>query len=88
MRADHTHFKIGIAMIIVMFCISVTLQLIYRAQKRSLSRTNSTIVHTQQEIAQAQAQLSGLIRPEVLRNIISGMYPNFESIGFKKYKCY
>lgn len=84
MKDDEKIFKIGIGMVAAMFIIGVSLQVFYRAQNRSMARTNAAIVHAQQETAEAQAQLSELVRPEVLKNVISGMYPGFESIGFKK----
>ncbi len=84
MNNDEKIFKIGIGMVAAMFVITVSLQVFYRAQNRSMARTNAAIVHIQQETAEAQAQLSELVRPEVLRNVISGIYPHFESIGFTK----
>jgi hypothetical protein len=84
MNNDERIFKIGIGMVAAMFIIGVSLQVFYRAQNRAMTKTNAAIVHAQQETAQAQAQLSELVRPEVLRSVIFGTYPHFESIGFKK----
>jgi len=84
MNNDERIFKIGIGMVAAMFIIGVSLQVFYRAQNRAMTKINAAIVHAQQETAQAQAQLSELVRPEVLRSVIFGIYPRFESIGFKK----
>jgi hypothetical protein len=84
MNDDEKIFKWGLALMAAMFVIGAALQVCYRAQSRALARTNSAIVRTQQETAEAAAQLSALVRPEVLRGIVAEMYPRFESIGFKK----
>jgi hypothetical protein len=84
MKDDEKIFRLGIGMVAAMFVIGVALQVFYRAQSREMARTNASIVRAQQETAEAAARLSALVRPEVLRSVASGMYPGFESIGFKK----
>jgi len=84
MKDDEKIFQIGIGMLAAMFVLGATLQVCYRAQTRSLARLNAATVRTMQETAEAQARLAGLVRPEVLRSVVSEMYPKFESIGFKK----
>lgn len=84
MKDDEKIFRFGIGMVAAMFFIGIMLQVFYRAQSRERARTNAEIVRVQQETAEAQARLSAFVRPEVLRSVTSGMYPRFESIGFKK----
>lgn len=84
MKDDERIFRLGISMVVAMFVIGVSLQVFFRAQSRQLARTNASIVRVQQETAQAQARLATLVRPEILRSLISEIYPKFESIGFKK----
>ena len=84
MKDNEKIFHIGIGMLAAMFVLGAGLQVCFRAQTRSLARLNAATVRTQQETAEAQARLAGLVRPEVLRSVVSEMYPRFESIGFKK----
>ena len=84
MKDDEKIFGWGVGLLAAMFVIGATLQVCYRAQSRAIARANAGIVRTQQETADAQAKLSALVRPEILRNVVNEMYPRFESIGFKK----
>jgi len=84
MRDDEKVFRWGIGLLAAMFVIGATLQVFSRAQNRQLARVNAGIVKAQQEIALASTQFSAMLRPDVLRGQVSAMFPNFESIGFKK----
>ncbi|MCL1891761.1 MAG: hypothetical protein FWF97_00480 [Alphaproteobacteria bacterium] len=84
MKDDEKIFGWGVGLLAAMFVIGASLQVCYRAQSRAIARANAGIVRTQQETAEAQARLAGLVRPEVLRSVVAEMYPRFESIGFKK----
>ncbi|MDR0967562.1 MAG: hypothetical protein LBL75_01890 [Rickettsiales bacterium] len=84
MNNDERVFRIGVGLVVAMFVIGIVLQVCYRAQSRSMARINANIVKTQQETAQAQAVLSTMVRPDVLRARVASVYQNYESIGFKK----
>lgn len=84
MSEDEKMFRIGIGMLIVMVVGTVALQVCYRAQNRERERVRREIIQTQQDIAVAQAKFASLVRPESLRNLVSGTVPHAEVISFHK----
>lgn len=84
MNQDEKMFRIGVIMTIVMFTVTVALQVCYRAQNSERKRVRRDIVQTQQDIAIAQAKFASLVRPESLRNLVSGVVPQAEVISFNK----
>ena len=84
MNEDEKMFRIGIGMLIVMVVVTVALQVCYRAQNRERERVRRDIIQTQQDIAVAQAKFASLVRPESLRNLVSGTVPHAEVISFHK----
>lgn len=84
MSEDEKMFRIGIGMLVVMVAVTVALQVCYRAQNRELGRLRREIVQTQQDIAVDQAKFASLVRPESLRNLVSGAVPHAEVISFHK----
>jgi len=80
---DHEKmFHIGTIMLAIAFIMVAVLQISFRLQERERTRTRAEIVRTQQDIAQRQIVLSGLISPENLRGITTGVFPGFQTIGF------
>ena len=84
MNQDEKMFRIGVIMVIAMVAINVALQVCYRAQNSERKRVRRDIVQTQQDIAVAQAKFASLVRPESLRNLVSGVVPHAEVISFHK----
>ena len=84
MNEDEKMFRIGIGMLIVMVVVTVALQVCYRAQNRERERVRRDIIQTQQDIAVAQAKFASLVRPESLRNLVSGTVPHAEVISVHK----
>lgn len=84
MSEDEKMFRIGIGMLIAMVVVTVALQVCYRAQNRERGRVRREIIQTQQDIAVAQAKFASLVRPESLRNLVSGAVPRAEVISFHK----
>ena len=84
MNEDEKMFRIGVVMVVIMVAINVALQVCYRAQNSEQKRVRRNIVQTQQEIAVAQAKFASLVRPESLRNLVSGAVPHAETISFNK----
>lgn len=84
MSEDEKMFRIGIGMLVVMVVGTVALQVCYRAQNRERERVRREIVQTQQDIAVAQAKFASLVRPESLRNLVSGTVQHAEVISFHK----
>ena len=84
MNQDEKMFRIGVIMVVVMVAINVALQVCYRAQNSERKRVRRDIVQTQQDIAVAQAKFASLVRPESLRNLVSGVVPRAEVISFNK----
>ena len=75
-------FSIGIFMLVVALALTAVLQVTNRIQTRARNRARAEIVRTQQDHAAAQALFAAMTRPEVLRALISEVYPNFVPIRF------
>jgi hypothetical protein len=84
MNEDEKMFRIGLAMFVLMIIVTVALQVCYRTQNTERKRVRAQIVQTQQEIAVAQANFASQVRPESLRNLVSGVVPRAEAISFSK----
>jgi hypothetical protein len=84
MSEDEKMFKIGVGALLGMLVLTSGLQVCYRTQDRARNHVRSEIVRTQQEIAKAQTVFEGYKRPEVLRNLVSGVVPNAAAVGYQK----
>ncbi len=84
MNEDEKMFRVGVVMVVIMVAINVALQVCYRAQNNERKPVRRDIVQTQQDIAVAQAKFASLVRPESLRNLVSGVAPRAEEISFNK----
>lgn len=84
MNEDEKMFKIGVGSLIVMFVLTVMLQVCYRTQNRVLSRVRADIVQTKQAIAVAQTDFASYVRPEVLGNAVKMINDRAETVGFQK----
>ncbi|MCR5193979.1 MAG: hypothetical protein K6B71_00430 [Alphaproteobacteria bacterium] len=84
MNEDEKIFRIGMVSFIIVLGLTFAIQVCYRAQNRERDRVRRDIVQTQQEIAVAQASFAAYVRPEILRNLVSGIEPNAEVISFHK----
>ena len=74
----------GWGMLVAVAALSAVLQVAYRTQDKARAKARAEIVRIQQKTAEAEAGFSSLVRPEVLRNVVSGMYPDFVPMGFGK----
>ena len=84
MNEDEQMFRIGSVMLVLMIIVTVALQVCYRTQNTERKRVRAQIVQTQQDIAVAQANFASQVRPESLRNLVSGVVPRAEPISFNK----
>lgn len=84
MGEDEKMFKIGVGTVIGVVILTVVLQVCYRTQNRALNHARRSIVHTQQNIAQAQANFASYVRPEILRSMVITVAPRAETISFNK----
>ncbi len=75
---------IGFWAVCLVFMLSAVLQVCYRTQNRARNRVRTAIVQTQQDIAAAQADFASFVRPEILRNLVTSVYPKTEVISFHK----
>ncbi|HIU65556.1 MAG TPA: hypothetical protein IAC63_02865 [Candidatus Enterousia avicola] len=76
---------IGFFAVCLVFMLSAILQVCYRTQNKVRNRVRSAIVQTQQDIALAQADFASYVRPEILRNMVTSVYPKTEVIGYRKH---
>ena len=65
--------------------LSAVLQVCYRTQNKVRNRVRTAIVQTQQDIAVAQADFASYVRPEILRNMVTSVYPKTEVISYRKH---
>ena len=84
MAQDEKMFHIGMWALFGMFVLSVGLQVCYRTQIRTLNHVRREIVSAQQDIAVAETKFEAYKRPEILRNLVSGVVPNATTIGYQK----
>ena len=84
MNEEEKMFQIGLWAMMGMFMLTVMLQVCYRVQNRALTRVHNDLVQTQQQIARASANFASYVRPEVLRNIVSGVFSRADVVGFQK----
>ncbi len=78
-------FYIGFWALCLVFMLSAVLQVCYRTQNKMRNRVRTSIVQTQQDIAVAQADFASYVRPEILRNLVTSVYPRAEVISFHKH---
>lgn len=84
MTEDEKMFHIGMWTFWGIVALAIVLQVCYRTQNRALDRVRREIVQTQQKTAEMQANFASYVRPEILRNLVSSIYPNAEVISFHK----
>lgn len=77
-------FKWGIGLAIFAFVMTAALQVSFRTNDKSRARIRAKIVEVEQDVAQRRADFAGLIRPEILRNLVYSIYPKSEVINFNK----
>ena len=75
---------IGFWAVCLVLMLSAILQVCYRTQNRMRNRVRNAIVQTQQDSAIAQADFASFVRPEILRNLVTSVYPESEVISFHK----
>ncbi|MDR1337597.1 MAG: hypothetical protein LBJ73_01035 [Rickettsiales bacterium] len=76
------HWGLGLAMAVLM--LTAGLQVCYRVQDKTRARIRAEIVKTQQETSAAAANFASFVRPEILRNLVTSIYPKAEVVSFKK----
>lgn len=84
MTEDEKMFHIGMWLFGSVLALTIVLQVCYRTQNRALDRVRREIVETQQRSAQLEANFASYVRPEVLRNVVGGLYLKAEAISFHK----
>ncbi len=84
MSEDAKMFQIGLWSLGAVLLLSVGLQVCYRTQNRAREHVRREIVHTQQELAVAQANFAAYVRPEILRNLVASVAPKSEVVSFNK----
>ncbi|MBD5400358.1 hypothetical protein HDR61_01255 [bacterium] len=84
MTEDEKMFHIGLWAFGAVLALTIVLQVCYRTQNKARDRVRREIVMTQQKSAELEANFASYVRPEILRNIVVGIYPNSEVISFHK----
>ncbi|MBD5388764.1 hypothetical protein HDR63_00730 [bacterium] len=84
MNEDEIMFRWGVAAAAAVLLLTAGLQVCYRVQNKTLARVHAETVRTQQETATLEASFASFVRPEILRNLVTSIYPKAEVIGFRK----
>jgi hypothetical protein len=84
MNEDDKMCYLGIGLLVPAVVLTLALQVFYRNQDRARANVRREIVRTQQEAAVASANFASYVRPEILRNLVAGIYPKAEVISFNK----
>lgn len=84
MNEDERMFHWGLGLAGAVLMLTASLQVCYRVQDKTRARTRAEIVKTQQETAVAAANFASFVRPEILRNVVTSVYPKTEVISFHK----
>ncbi len=84
MNEDEKMFHLGLVMVVAVLLVTSVLQVCYRNQNKIRNRVRADIVKTQQETADRAAKFASYVRPEILRNLVTSIYPKAEVIGFNK----
>jgi len=84
MTEDEKMFHIGMWAFCAVLALTIVLQVCYRTQNKARDRVRRDIVATQQKGAELAANFASYVRPEILRNIVTGIYPKAETISFHK----
>lgn len=84
MNEEEKMFQWGLAMAMGVLMLTAVLQVCYRVQDKTRARTRAEIVKTQQEIAVAESNFASYVRPEILRNVVTSIYPNAAVVSFNK----
>lgn len=84
MTEDEKMFHIGMWAFGSVLALTIVLQVCYRTQNKARDRVRREIVATQQHTAELAANFASYVRPEILRNVVVGLYPKSEVISFHK----
>lgn len=84
MTEDEKMFHIGMWAFGVVLALTIVLQVCYRTQNKARDRVRHEIVMTQQKSAELAANFASYVRPEILRNVVTGLFPKSEVISFHK----
>jgi hypothetical protein len=84
MNEEEKMFQWGLGMAMGVLMLTAVLQVCYRVQDKTRARTRADIVKVQQETAVAQANFASYVRPEILRSVVTSIYPNASVVSFNK----
>ncbi len=84
MSADEKLFKIGMYALFGVLLLTQVLQICYSNQDKKLRNIRKEIEGVQQEIAANQTLFAASVQAENLRNVVTMIVPNAETIGFVK----
>lgn len=84
MNEDEKMFQWGIGLAMGVLMLTAGLQVCYRVQNKTRARVRAEIVRTQQDYAALSANFAAYVRPEILRNLVTSVYPKAEVISFRK----
>ena len=81
MRDGERLFSIGIQSIIFTAFIIAIFHSAFSADAKEVRRKSREITTMEQELNNAKVRYAALTRPEVLRPIINGLFPDYRPIG-------
>jgi hypothetical protein len=77
-------FNLGVWGLVAVMLLTAALQVAYRVQNGAMVRAGRGIDEARQQIDIASANFSAYVRPEILRSLVNGIYPDAEPVSFNK----
>jgi hypothetical protein len=84
MNEDKKMLHWGLVLTGAVLMLTAGLQVCYRVQDKTRARVRADIVKTQQEASMAAANFASFVRPEILRNLVTSVYPKAGVVSFNK----
>ncbi|MDR1071422.1 MAG: hypothetical protein LBL21_02160 [Rickettsiales bacterium] len=81
MRDDERLFSFGFQFFIIMLIAVALFHAAFDADEKQLARKNRAAMSLEQDLANARVRFAALVQPEVLRPIVTQLYPNYRPVG-------
>ena len=81
MRDDERLFSLGLKLFIITLPLVAAFHTLFNADDKRLTAKRREAVSLEQDLKNADARFSAMVRPDRLRPIVNETHPNFRPIG-------
>ena len=81
MRDDERLFSFAIQFFIITLLLVAVFHMLFDSDDKKLKAKNRELVSLEQDLSNATVRFTALIRPEILRPIVTKAHPNYRPIG-------